>query len=181
MVWILIFSAVIIILIAIFNVAKNGDKKSKARIEQEEEDNERIEKYFKEKEDRRRKAYEELGRTREEFDDEFSSEISFEFDVAGIFYRTYEAKRTAKQLYCGEEVSLRHDKNNNYSNHAIKVIAERYHIGFVPDDIAEEMLTCLQKYKYKAIVLQSFTEFDSLKFDDVTEVTIKAYFFKTKK
>ncbi len=176
MIWIIVTILLLMVIAIIFS--GNSTKKLEKKKEEESKlQEEAYAKLMQEKADRRKKAYNELTETRNEFDAEYSNSTSFEFDVVGIFYRTYEAQQEAKYLYGGKEVKLKHDKNNRHSDYAIKIIAEKYHIGFVPDDVAYEILPYLQKYKYKAIVLLSFTEFDSIKFDDVTEVTIKAYFF----
>lgn len=172
MIWIIVVLLFLLVLLIRFS---NKSEKQSQNDQYRDRDYQNL---IDEKEEKRKLAFDQLSKVRNEFDAQFRDGVSFEFNIVGIFYRSYEAQEIAKYLNSGEKVVLLHDKKNSNSPHAIKVIAEKSHIGFVPDKLAEEMLPYLQKYYYKAFVLLSFTEFNSLKFDYVTEVTIKSYFFE---
>ena len=102
---------------------------------------------------------------------------SIELKVAGIYYRTEEAKDEAKYLDCGELVSLRKDLNNEYDPYAVKVISNRKHIGFVPSSDSQEISEYMDDYKYKAVVLHSFQVFNNQFSDYETCLIVKVYFF----
>lgn len=73
-----------------------------------------------------------------------------EFELRGIFD---EMTRAYIIQYCKyrHPLELKHEPNNPYSDTAIQVFHEGFHIGYVPDEMTEEILPLIQ-YKHTALI-----------------------------
>lgn len=95
--------------------------------------------------------------------------MDFEFDIAGILYRSESAQDEAYSLRIGDTVNLKRDRNNEYDDYAIKIISNGKHIGFVPQLWSEDVCEYLdQKLKYTAEVIDTNTQNINLHSIDIT-------------
>lgn len=102
--------------------------------------------------------------------------ISFEFEVAGTYYRSRAAKEAMEILDFGDEVSLQFDPGNEYDPDAIKIIYDRKFIGFVPAQQNRKIGKYLRTYYYNAYVLESYTTYNEKYYDDDFHILICVYF-----
>ena len=77
-----------------------------------------------------------------------------EFEVKGLFDET---TKSYIIQFCKEKhpVILKHEKDNLYSKKAIKIIHEGFEIGYVPEEMTEEIFPILNQ-KHQALISQVF-------------------------
>ena len=86
---------------------------------------------------------------------EHSHEKHITFEVVGGFYRSDAAKEEYDSKMPGMEVSLRREPNNPRDEHAVKVLSERFHIGYVPKEFSEQVSDIIQQKCVSAAIVLS--------------------------
>ena len=99
---------------------------------------------------KKRKEVEELNSVAEEED--VSSEPTpperdvFSFRLAGLYYRSDEAQKRARELISNESVFLEKDPTNPHDPNAIRVYSDDYvHLGYVPRRLCSEILAYMDE------------------------------------
>lgn len=101
---------------------------------------------------------------------------SVEFDLAGLYYRSNNAKEEASTISEGEEVKLRLNPTNEYDNNAVKVIYNNLHIGFTPSSKSEYITNFIKSHKDITAIVTSNNEEYNTKFDDYENIiSVKVY------
>ena len=86
---------------------------------------------------------------------EHAHEKYITFEVVGGFYRSDAAKEEYDSKMPGMEVSLRREPNNPRDEHAVKVISDRLHIGYVPKEFSEQVSDIIQQKCVSAAIVLS--------------------------
>lgn len=99
---------------------------------------------------KKRKEVEELNSVAEEED--VSSEPTpperdvFSFRLAGLYYRSDEAQKRARELMSNESVFLEKDPTNPHDPNAIRVYSDNHvHLGYVPRHLCSEILAYMDE------------------------------------
>lgn len=100
---------------------------------------------------KKRKEVEELNSVAAE-EEEVSSEPTpperdvFSFRLAGLYYRSDEAQKRARELMSNESVFLEKDPTNPHDPNAIRVYSDDHvHLGYVPRHLCSEILAYMDE------------------------------------
>ncbi|MDR2685035.1 MAG: HIRAN domain-containing protein [Prevotellaceae bacterium] len=175
---ILIIILIIIVMIIIALLVSSNNRE----IEKQQKKEKRIQeaKKLREYEIKVKMELEEKRRQIEEiYDAKYGTENAMICDLKGLFARTEAAQLEASMLDIGSEVTLKCDSNNSYDRHAVKVICNRKHIGFIPREYSQTVHENLKnKKKYFAMVLSKEYIWNSKFYKSEYEIELKLYLVK---
>jgi len=112
----------------------------------------------------------------EELNLKYGTSDTYEFDIAGVFYRSEKAKEAVKYINCGEEVKLKLDPYNEHDVTAVKVMYNRMHIGFAPSNYSYSVTSQINRYKdHIAFVVMNYCKYNEKYSDYESIITVKIY------
>ena len=91
--------------------------------------------------------YDRLVKQTEELNEKYKGHQAYIVNVVGAWYRTKRAQDVYMHLAPSEPISLKPEPDNIYDNFAVKVMSNRFHIGYVPKEDSKNITEMINSGK----------------------------------
>lgn len=91
--------------------------------------------------------YDRLVKQTEELNEKYKGHQAYIVNVVGAWYRTKRAQDVYMHLAPSEPISLKPEPDNIYDNFAVKVMSNRFHIGYVPKEDSKNITEIINSGK----------------------------------
>lgn len=85
------------------------------------------------------------NRNRTAYQLEISKSQPLEFEIAGLYYRSTEAHKLARNLTVGTFLDFELEPDNDHDKYAIKIMYNDIHIGYIPSHYSKPIFPLLQQ------------------------------------
>lgn len=127
-----ILGIVFLICVLLTKGASDYEEQHGAQVKLQEKKEEERNAFLEEEKRKAQEKFEREKKIREALSEEYKDCVEIDFEVKGVFARSKAAKDIVLAMEVGEEVKLRKEPTNPYDRNAVKVIAERHHVGYIP-------------------------------------------------
>ena len=134
MIWFIIIVIAVLLIIVIASINKDNEVKAEEQEWEKKQETRRIQ-----DEKIRQRQEEEKKERQKQYEKAYNRGLVIQYDIAGLYYRSKQAKKNALKLEDNEYLWLNEDKRNKYDSNAIKISSCDTWLGYVPAEIAEEL------------------------------------------
>lgn len=155
---VIILGVLFFIVLLVTKGASDYEEQKDALLKQQKAKEESRKAFMAEHERKEQERINEDIKIREELIAKYEDYQELELEVRGIFARTEKARELVPTLEIFDTISLRKEPSNMYDEFAVKVIAQRCHVGYIPREESSFVTELIDEKRIKKVICSSAGE-----------------------